>query len=167
MDNWLFIYKKTTSRCCTLYDYKAAYNRTKAALYIPGALKGEWPPVDGLPICHGSNKFHEDLSRNASGDAAMFKGNCGGSCDTSKLEVEENSTKICSSCGEKGKSCKCAFNTANKSKSMNKGICIGCGAFANQCVCNLINDNDRNQNKSSSAPPIGTGSSPSLRKRKE
>lgn len=166
---YLFV-RKPHAGAIHIYDYKAAYNRTKAALSVPGALKDEWPPADGIPICKAGNEFCDNLTRIATGDAEVTNTGCGASCNSScstKAVTENTTTKLCPMCGElKGKACKCAVNATNR--SLKKGICDACGAFSNQCVCHrmVVDEDDEDEsNPESVAKSPSRSSTPSKRGR--
>lgn len=145
---YLFM-RKPHAGAVHVYDYKAAFNRTKCALSCPGALKDEWPPADGLPICKASNDFCDNLTREASGDPNSCSTGCGSSCAPKAKEAPRETP----------------VTVGSALQSPKKGFCNACGAFANQCVCLSLATNAPKESSKTPSRPRSRSSTPSRNKR--
>lgn len=148
-----------------VYDFKAAFRRAQCALSVPDALKGEWPPADGLPRCQNQNEFCNSLTRIAMGNCDSGD-TCGsGSCGTSSCAPASSGSgpsKLCSGCGQKVSDCRCVANAAalaeSRARTQSKGICKGCGAFKNKCCCPPEKEDEEEDQATASPARSGTPS---------
>jgi hypothetical protein len=156
---YLFM-RKPHAGAIHVYDFKAAFRRAQCALSVPDALKGEWPPADGMPRCQQSNEFCKNLTKIALGDMAAGEcgaGSCGaGSCDAGvcgKCDAKPGVCKCAGSCdtGSCGtSSCdtgSCAPKSAPASSATTyttfaTKLCGGCGQKMPECRCGLNTNNN-------------------------